>query len=63
MYCKTLIFGGHFILALLVVKEKNAKIKKLPIKIKKRKTGRNIFQIHIPSTVQGNTMSIIALGK
>ena len=27
-YCKTLIFGSHLILALLVIKDKTAKIKK-----------------------------------
>ena len=53
-YCKTLIFGGHLILALLAIKGKNSKIKKRPIKIKERKkkitNWQKLYsQIHITS--------------
>ena len=45
--CKTLIFGGHFILTLLAVKEKIAKMK--PAKKNTGKLADILFRIHIPN--------------
>ena len=50
--CKTFVFGSHFILVLLVVKEKNAKIKKKKkkITIKECKRRQTNWQKYIPYT-------------
>ena len=51
-YCKTLIFCGHFILALLAVKEKKSQNKKPPIKIKAEEKNNKLAVIYSQYTTK-----------
>ena len=50
-YCKTLIFGSHFILALLAVKEKNGKIKNVD-KYQRAQENNKLAGIYSQYTLQ-----------
>ena len=51
-YCKTLIFDGHFILALLAFRDKTAEKNKTPNKFKESKTGSILFPIQLARSVK-----------